>query len=47
MVFSRMVSLISLLNMWSLELEKCLYIGRVVLILHAALCPAILCDRFF
>ena len=43
-VFSRMVSLVSLSKLWSGDFEKCLYSGKFVLILLAALCPASLWD---
>lgn len=43
-VFSRMVILMSVSKQCSGELVKCLYKGRLCLILLAALWPAILCE---
>ena len=44
-VFSIIVSLMSLSKSCPGEVVKCLYRGKFVLILLAALCPANLCER--
>ncbi len=38
-VFSRIVILMSFSKLWLGRVRKCLYIGRLGLVLEAALCP--------